>query len=476
MADPPLNPLTGEDYLRLFLHGFHADPQAYRKTLNASPLEDMLGSSQMLDSLRQRLPENLGQTGAGKWILDLLPESQKPKDAAARVRQVVEGFPLGGYTQEYKDEFAAQRAENPRLQIDTVEIGKIPAAGGGEIPTGENLRAAAAQAAGVTTADLMTDGARNLWWFLNAPQALSTLAVLQGLSAAGKDFTEPGENNFIKRGRTRLAAAVPAWIGMSMAVGNFGRQPGYAAAVPSEADPTQTADPLAELGSRFFLGRTGSLLPYDEFVKERPDVSRSEYESYKAYLFGDKLPLKATLDGINGPEVTFMGKSIPVLTGLLPAVAAVAGAGYGVRKAGRLLQGIDRTGKRVNDAKGEPMVDRLAIEQSMFNDVARQVLGDERLAAIKPERRRYALDEEITELTRPKYDLETGERRPSRLAPGVDREYEKFRAYEQANQNEILKQALVYSSLGLTGTALGGQTLEFIRRSLDGEDSSSNTP
>mgnify|MGYP006921297261 CR=1 FL=1 len=466
MADPPLNPLTGEDYLRTYLHAFHADPREYRRTLNASPLEDIMGSSQMLDYLRQRLPQNLGQTGAGKWLLDLLPESEKPKDAAARVRQVVEGFPLGGYQQSYKDEFAAQRAENPRLQIDTVQVGKIPAAGGGEVPTGENLRAAASQAAGVATADAMTDGARNLWWFLNAPQALSTLAVLQAVNQSGRDFADPDDGNFMKRGRTRLAAAVPAWIGMSMAVGNFGRQPGYTAAVPSEADPTQAADPLAEAGSRFFLGRTGSLLPYDEFVKERPDVSRSEYESYKAYLFGDRLPLKATFDGISGPEVTFMGKSIPVLTGLLPAVAAVAGASYGVRKAGRLLQGIDRSGKRAVDATGQPMVDRLAQEDALFEAAfdASRLPDDQRVTAVFTKARKLREIETA---------LDPNKRVQEPTQELVDA-YRKYRDYEQANQNEILKQALVYSSLGLTGSAVGGQTLEFIRRSLDGEDSSSN--
>ena len=87
------------------------------------------------------------------------------------------------------------------------------------------------------------------------------------------------------------------------------------------------------------IGRTGQLLPYDEFVQERPDVSRGEYESYKAFLHGDKSLLKFNADGIQGAEVNFLGKSIPLLTGLAPLVGCVIGGRVGVRLAGRRLAG-----------------------------------------------------------------------------------------------------------------------------------------
>jgi hypothetical protein len=38
--------------------------------------------------------------------------------------------------------------------------------------------ARAAQAAGVLGRDIMTDGARNIWWFLNAPQAATQAVAL----------------------------------------------------------------------------------------------------------------------------------------------------------------------------------------------------------------------------------------------------------------------------------------------------------
>ena len=55
-----------------------------------------------------------------------------------------------------------------------------------------------------------------------------------------------------------------------MGVGNFIRQPGYKATLPDPMNPTETTNPLGELANRYFLGRSGGLLPYDEFVKERP--------------------------------------------------------------------------------------------------------------------------------------------------------------------------------------------------------------
>ena len=33
------------------------------------------------------------------------------------------------------------------------------------------------------------------------------------------------------------------------------------------------------------MGRTGNLLPYDEFSKVRPDVSKDEYGRYQAFKY-----------------------------------------------------------------------------------------------------------------------------------------------------------------------------------------------
>jgi len=186
---------------------------------------------------------------------------------------------------------------------------------------------------GTVAADIASDGMRNIWWFINAPQALTQVATQQAIAsgAGAKNLSQP----LIANRATRMAATLPAVIGMSMGIGQFGREPGFKATIPDSEDPTQTADPVGEFVNRYFLGRAGNILPYEEFVKERPDVSPEEYRDYKRYLFSNKGVLKATDEGVLGPEVTFMGKSIPVSTALAPSVAGVIGAGIGARRAAR---------------------------------------------------------------------------------------------------------------------------------------------
>ena len=90
--------------------------------------------------------------------------------------------------------------------------------------------------------------------------------------AARLKQVNPTHESLLKNRNIRLAATVPAIIAMSTGIGNIGRPAGYKAVLPSESDPRRTDSPIGELVSRYFLGRTGRLLPYDEFSKERPDV------------------------------------------------------------------------------------------------------------------------------------------------------------------------------------------------------------
>ena len=125
----------------------------------------------------------------------------------------------------------------------------------------------------------------------------------------------------------------------------FGGAEGYEAAVPSQEDKTKTDNVLAEVATKYILGRTGNLLPYDEFVKVRPDVSKGEYNAYKAFKWnknadydltdGDLTShagaIKYTDEGIHGPEIQFLGRSLPVTTGIIPYLGSVAGGVAGVR-------------------------------------------------------------------------------------------------------------------------------------------------
>ena len=153
------------------------------------------------------------------------------------------------------------------------------------------------------------------------------------------------------------ALSIPSGIAINTGIGlmtPFGGAEGYKAAVPSEEDPTKSANIAQEIGLKYIMGRTGNLLPYDEFVKVRPDVSKDEYMRYKAFKFDKELDmnpfddgrvtlpggsLKTTDEGIHGPELQFLGRSLPVTTGIIPFASAVAGGAMGVRGARPIKQG-----------------------------------------------------------------------------------------------------------------------------------------
>ena len=317
--------------------------------IEQAPGSQMLTASPFIDAVRQVLPENVGSTSAGRFVTDKLPAG-----AANAVNQV----PLGGVSADNMAERVALR-ENPEVADRTLRVGETT-----EGPTSKpreltSKREKIAQIVGSLVGDTMTDGMRNIWWFLNAPQAITQIAVLQGINTAKQrnmDTSVRRADSPVFQSRAlRMAASAPAVIAVSMGLGNAYRQPGYKAVVPDEEDPTKSANLLAEGIDRYFLGRSGQLLPYDEFVKERPDVSRAEYNQYKQYLFGNKGVVKATMDGVQGPEVTFMGKSLPLMTAILPGAAGVLGVRRGIRRGleKQQLSGALEKEKRINDLAAE---------------------------------------------------------------------------------------------------------------------------
>jgi hypothetical protein len=454
MAGVDPNQMSGAWLLSILEDGFRSDPSMLRadRDIQPSVIEDMLGSSPLFDYVRQGLPHKLADTKAGAWIDRKLATPDNPNSLRSGINDALQELSLGGISPENQAYRTQLRSEDPLVRRNTVVPGQVHTIDGSqEIPIGDSFRAKAAQVAGVTAGDVASDGLRNIWWFLNAPQAVASLAVLQALHQPMKAESqrlmneleyEEGDKPVAPWGsrRVRLAAAVPAVAALSMAIGNAYRQPGYKAALPSEADPTQTSDLLGELGARYFLGRTGELLPYDEFVKERPDVSKGEYDAYKAYLFGSPSPIKASLDGINGPEVNFMGKSVPILTGIAPAVAAVIGARRGMGKAMERLGG-HRDGDQL----------RMAEELRMdYRKKEKEVKGMEAMKA------------PAAEILQAK--------------DAVNSAKEAYAAIQKTNDLEMTKQAVLTSSAYLVPAAILGQTLESIRRSMPGEDPTAVAP
>ncbi len=428
MAVFPSEPTSG-DLRRIFEQAFKASGKSYEDFLQRvagtpierSPVAQMYASSPIGSAAKQILPNRVGDTQIGRLIASVLPE---------RLRKPVENVGLGGMSAKEKADFSAARARDVDLQLDSVELGRVPTESG-EVALGPgNYRAKGAQAAGIVAADLASDGMRNIWWFLNAPQAVAQVAMFQGINQAAEKQKRAmpvgldqgkfkGQEPLIRSRNLRMAAAAPAWIAASMGVGNFMRQPGYKAVLPSEDDPTQTSNPAGELASRYFLGRSGSLLPYDEFRKERPDVSRQEYNAYKNYLFTGKSPIKATMEGPQGPEVTFMGKSIPLATGILPMAAAVVGARRGVKR------GMTKVAARGG----------YDVEMQLRDKVK---VGRESLA---------------------KGDISQDE---------LDQKIKDYRQILGENENIVAKSIIANTSGATAGAALSGYVLESLRRALKG--------
>ena len=410
------------------------------KAEELAPSTMMAGRANLADALRQMLPAKLENTA---WYKD----SQKGNVSSFR-RQLATGIdrlglsklPLGGYDEAVLEGFRTRREDptEPVNRARTLDVRKIPVEGGGEEDIGDSFSARAAQLAGVTAADVSRDGLRNIWWFLNAPQALAQVASLQGMYNASGKF-RPGRQ-LIDQGTLRYAATIPAVIAMSVGVGNIGRPKGYKAILPSEEDPRETDTPVGEFLSRYFLGRTGRLLPYDEFKKERPDISEGEYRRYKAYLFdkqGDLNPLdgdfnilsalKGTTSGIHGPEINFMGKAIPALTGIIPTAAAVVGMRKGIRKAGTRLQ--------------------------------REGAGFDKVKALELEKKEV---QQSIKVKTPE-DVEYRQREVGKIDKKI---------YEQETENSIeaLKQALLFGGGYATAGGITGQALESMRRDIGQDD------
>ena len=262
----------------------------------------------------------------------------------------------------------------------------------------------AGQLVGTAGADITQDATRAIWWLINAPQAAAEitqevateianrksnapyiygntvvtnpktnepvkksqfklakelgLVDSSGKKRRGVDINEKGE--YEKRNTSaglRQALSIPTGIAINSSLGlltPFGGAEGYMAAIPSDEDPTKTDNLLAEVATKYILGRTGGLLPYDEFRKVRPDVTPQEYAAYKGYRYSkdeDWNPLdgdinllggvvRGTTEGIHGPEVQFLGRSIPATTGLVPLLGAIGGTALGARRQAPIRGGL----------------------------------------------------------------------------------------------------------------------------------------
>lgn len=207
-------------------------------------------------------------------------------------------------------------------------------------------------AVGAFSSDVIQDSTRRFYWLLNAAQATGDMISEELIALARPDlYALDGDRRRYGPAFVQALSA-PAGFAINQGLGlmtPFGGYEGYKAALPSEEDPSKTSNVVGEIAAKYILGRTGDLLPYSDFVKVRPDVDKGEYQRYKAFKFDKKgdfditddgqvgVPmgvLKYTNEGIHGPEVQFLGRSLPVTTGIVPFAAAVGGAAAGARYGG----------------------------------------------------------------------------------------------------------------------------------------------
>jgi hypothetical protein len=120
-----------------------------------------------------------------------------------------------------------------------------------------------------------------------------------------------------------------------------GRRAGFQAVIPQEGDYTQTASVPGELVSRYIFGRTGRLLPWEQFTAERPEISPDDYQAYRAHQFDGGLfdigLIKGTGRNLEGePEFTMMGFRAP-LSAIGTSLGAMGGGIAGAQIAAKQL-------------------------------------------------------------------------------------------------------------------------------------------
>jgi len=166
--------------------------------------------------------------------------------------------------------------------------------------------------------DMFGELSRGMYWRYNHPLAITYKAGEEIGKSAGFRVTK---NNQVYE-HPRAAALYGGGLAllMNVASGNFdiqnldagGRPRGYSAILPTPEDPTQSKAPLLEMPLGWLVGSRHKLLPYDKFVKERPDISPEEYQRQKDYqAWGE--PNFFGLENANPVATAALGSGLGVL-------------------------------------------------------------------------------------------------------------------------------------------------------------------
>ena len=342
---------------------------------------------------------------------------------APRINEMTGAYPTGIRTKELIDDLLGKKLSKSERDNRTIreDLG---------IGAKQGLGPRAGQYVGTLGADLTQDNTRNFYWLLNAAQATGNVINEAALGAANKNLygkkpiinpnnrnrpvtvkdAKKGGEYLDAQGSPRkgisigsdgvlekrnfepghlIALGIPTGVAINTGLGlmtPFGGAEGYKAAVPSDADPTVTDNVLLEVGQKYLLGSTGKLLPYSQFSQVRPDVSPEEYRAYQAFKYNKEMDLnpfddgqftapggiiKTTDEGIHGPELQFLGRSLPVSTGIIPYLSSLAGGVAGVRTRRPIVGGF--TGGMAGLAAGQIAGSLLEQERRRRNTVENQL-------------------------------------------------------------------------------------------------------
>jgi len=242
---------------------------------------------------------------------------------------VVDGVAEPNYT--WFDHFTAGTKRGADYSANSKQYGFARSAIWNRAPQDEWVDLNGAGRAGFMAGRIGTDflghGSRSVVWRIHPADAVGTTGMEAVKNVGGNRLAQIAT----------MAGSVAALDLLSNNI-NYGnpaqgfRPDGFAATDPNSDDPRQTENLLMEAFNRGVLGRTGRLLPWEQFHAERPDVDYETYADYQQYLRDPGLMgiARGTWDGVDGPEARIMGYRVTPL-GILGAAGTIGSAALGIK-------------------------------------------------------------------------------------------------------------------------------------------------
>lgn len=292
---------------------------------------------------------------AGKrGILDRLKQIPILKNAIdgyefqgrARGNDSIRGSERFSADQKYSNSYLADlatRAHIPDVLVKNQQTGNLEPVSAYE---GLNLAERAAIPVGRLTRDIVGMGSQSLTWNMHPQDVLGTfghsLIKKTQIPDANVQMGIPGLEADAPVATYKIPSSIaqPIIYGAGMALGlgsgnlnpfNFGeggRQSGFQAITANEDDPRKSDNAFVDMTvQRGLLGRTGRLLPWEQFRQERPDVDYETYAKYQGYLKDQGILgiAKGTLDGVDGAEARIVGYRVTPM-GAIAAGSVLGGA------------------------------------------------------------------------------------------------------------------------------------------------------